>query len=246
MLLKDKTVLITGASRGIGRAITLRFAAEGANVAFTYNSNHLAAQALLSELHERGVKAVAYQADAADASIATDVVTKVTDAFGKIDILVNNAGVTRDTLLIRMTEKQWDEVLDTNLKSAYAYTRAVLQPMMQQRCGSIISISSVVGIHGNAGQANYAASKAGLVALMQSVAREVGARGIRANCIAPGFIETDMTAVLTEEQKSAIVNRISLRRAGKPEDVAEVALFLASDMSGYVSGQVLVVDGAMA
>lgn len=245
MLLANKVALVTGASRGIGRAIALQLAAEGASVAFTYIANQAAAERTLADLRALGVEAEAYQADAASPAQAEKVVADVVAKFGHIDILVNNAGVTRDTLLMRMTEQQWDDVMNANLKSAYAYTKAVIPTMMKQRAGSIICMSSVVAKSGNPGQANYAASKAGIIAFTQSVAREVGSRGIRANCIAPGFIDTDMTAGLTDEQRKAIMDRIPMRRAGQAEDVAKAALFLASDMSSYISAQTISVDGAM-
>lgn len=245
MLLANKVALVTGASRGIGRAIALQLAAEGASVAFTYIANQAAAERTLADLRALGIEAEAYQADAASPAQAEKVVADVVAKFGHIDILVNNAGVTRDTLLMRMSEQQWDDVMNANLKSAYAYTKAVIPTMMKQRAGSIICMSSVVAKSGNAGQANYAASKAGIIAFTQSVAREVGSRGIRANCIAPGFIDTDMTAGLTDEQRKAIMDRIPMRRAGQAEDVAKTALFLASDMSSYISAQTISVDGAM-
>lgn len=245
MLLKNKTALITGGSRGIGRAIAICFAEQGCNIAFTYHSNREAAEEVLDQLRAYGVQAEAYQQDAACADGAEDVVRRVVEQYGQIDILVNNAGITRDTLLMRMNEQQWDDVLQANLKSAYAYTKAVVPVMMKRRQGSIISMSSVVAITGNPGQANYAASKAGLIAFSKSVAKEIGSRGIRVNCIAPGFIQTDMTEKLTEEQKNAILAQIPMHRVGTPQDVAHAALFLASDLSSYISGQVLTVDGAM-
>lgn len=245
-MLRNKTALITGASRGIGRGIALRFAAEGCNIVFTYRSNAAAAEQTLADIRALGVEAEAYCVDAADTAAVPELIQSVVARFGKIDILVNNAGITRDTLLIRMSDAQWDEVIANNLRSTFAYTRAVVSVMMKQRFGSIISLSSVVAMHGNAGQANYAASKAGIIAFTQSVAKEVGARGIRANCIAPGFIDTDMTAALTDDQRAAIAAQIPMRRVGTPDDVAGVALFLASDMSSYVSGQTIAVNGAMA
>ena len=245
MMLENKVALITGGSRGIGRAIAECFAAEGCSVAFTYNSNTTAAEEVLSVLRAKGVQAEAYMQDAGSSTGAEEVVSKILEQFGHIDILVNNAGITRDTLLLRMTEQQWDEVLQANLKSAYAYTKAVLPAMMKQRSGSIISTSSVVALTGNPGQSNYAASKAGLIAFSKSVAKEVGSRGIRVNCIAPGFIATDMTAQLNDDQRVAILAQIPMKRVGTPEDIAHAALFLASDLSSYISGQVLAVDGAM-
>ncbi len=245
MLLKGKTALITGASRGIGRAIALRFAEEGCNIAFTYLETEDLARQTCAELQEKGVSAKAYVSDAANFEAAHQVVNQVIADFGTIDILVNNAGITRDILILRMAEKQWDDVLNVNLKSAFNYIHAVTPFMLRKRNGSIISMSSVVGLNGNAGQANYAASKAGLVALTKSTAKELGSRGIRANCIAPGFIDTDMTASVSESMHKEYIHMIPMRRMGTPEDVAGVALFLASDLSGYVSGEVLQVNGGM-
>ncbi|MGN1226699.1 MAG: 3-oxoacyl-[acyl-carrier-protein] reductase [Candidatus Cryptobacteroides sp.] len=244
-LLDGKIALVTGGSRGIGRAIALKFAQEGADVAFTYLSNKTAADATVSELESFGHKVKAYASDASDFEKAHELVKQVQADFGRIDILVNNAGITRDTLLLRMDEQQWDAVLNSNLKSAFNFTHAVVPIMARQRAGSIISLSSVVGIAGNAGQANYAASKAGIIALSTSVAKEMGSRGIRCNCIAPGFIDTDMTSVLPEEIRTEWAKTIPLRRAGKPEEVANVALFLASELSSYVTGQVIHCCGGM-
>ena len=244
-LLTGKTALVTGATRGIGRAIALRFAEEGADVAFTYRSQHEAAQSLVAELEEMGVKALGFASDAASFEDAHRIVEEVKTAFGRIDILVNNAGITRDGLMMRMDEAQWDAVIDTNLKSAFNFIHACTPVMARQKCGSIISMSSVVGLSGNAGQCNYSASKAGLIGLSKSMAKEMGSRGIRVNCIAPGFIETDMTGALPENMKTEWEKQIPLRRAGKPEDVASVALFLASDMSAYVTGQVISCCGGM-
>ena len=245
MILSGKTALITGAGRGIGRAIALCFAHEGCNIAFTdiaLSEQVLATQAELSAL---GVRAKAYAADAADYEQTQQIVEQVLADFGGIDILINNAGITRDGLLLRMTEQQWDDVIRVNLKSAFNYTHAVAPVMLRARKGSIVSLSSVVGIGGNPGQANYAASKAGIIALMKSTAKELGARGIRANAIAPGYIDTDMTQALPQEVRDSFVARIPLRRPGSPDEVAQVALFLASDQSSYVSGQVIAIDGAM-
>ena len=244
-LLTGKTALVTGATRGIGRAIALRFAAEGADVAFTYRSQHEAAQALVAELEAAGVKALAFASDASSFEDAHKVVEEVKAAFGRIDILVNNAGITKDGLMMRMDEAQWDAVIDTNLKSAFNFIHACTPVMARQRGGSIINMSSVVGIAGNAGQCNYSASKAGMIGLAKSIAKEMGPRGIRANCIAPGFIITEMTNQLSQEIKDQWAAQIPLRRGGTPEDVANVALFLASDLSSYVSGQVIHCCGAM-
>lgn len=246
MLLTEKTALITGAARGIGKEIALAFAREGANIAFTdLELNDLTIQTS-NELKALGVKVQAYASDAANFDAAHAVVDDVVKDFGRIDILVNNAGITRDTLLMRMTEAQWDQVIQVNLKSAFNFTHAVTPVMMRQRAGSIISLSSVVGINGNAGQANYAASKAGIIALTKSVAKELGSRGVRANAIAPGFIITDMTKALPEETLKQFVSIIPMKRGGDPQEVAKVALFLASDLASYVSGQVIQVNGAMA
>ena len=244
-LLAGKTALITGATRGIGRAIALRFAAEGADVAFTYRSQHEAAQSLVSELEAMGVRAKAYTSDAASFEDAHKVVEDVKETFGRIDVLVNNAGITKDGIMMRMDEAQWDAVIDTNLKSAFNFIHACTPVMARQRSGSIISMSSVVGVSGNAGQCNYSASKAGLIGLTKSMAKEMGPRGIRANCIAPGFIATDMTGALPENVRQEWEKQIPLRRGGTPEDVAGVAVFLASDLAGYVTGQVVNCCGGM-
>lgn len=245
MLLEGKTALITGAARGIGRAIALCFAREGCNIAFTDIALTDEVRATEAELLALGVRAKAYASDASDFDDAHTIVNQVVADFGAIDILVNNAGITRDALLLRMSEQQWDDVIRVNLKSAFNYTHAVVPVMMRARKGSIISLASVVGIAGNPAQANYAASKAGIIALMKSTAKELGARGIRANAVAPGYIDTDMTRALPQEVRDGFVSRIPLRRAGTPDEVAQVVLFLASDMSSYVSGQVLSIDGAM-
>ena len=246
MLLSDKVALITGGARGIGKQIALTFAREGANIAFTDLEHNEQSQTTREELEALGVKVAFYASNAADFEQAHQVVEQVIAEFGRLDILVNNAGITRDTLLMRMTEQQWDQVLEVNLKSAFNFTHAVTPVMMRQRAGSIISLSSVVGINGNAGQANYAASKAGIIALTKSIAKELGSRGVRANAIAPGFIITDMTKALSEETLKQFVSMIPMKRGGTPEEVAKVALFLASDLSSYVSGQVIQVNGAMA
>ena len=244
-LLTGKTALVTGATRGIGRAIALRFASEGADIAFTYRSQHEAARTLVEEIEAMGVRAKAYTSNAADFAQAHEVVEDVKATFGRIDILVNNAGITKDGLMMRMDEAQWDAVIDTNLKSAFNFIHACTPIMARQRGGSMINMSSVVGVSGNAGQCNYSASKAGLIGLTKSIAKEMGPRGIRANCIAPGFIGTDMTEALPENIRQEWEKQIPLRRAGKPEDVAGVALFLASDMSVYVTGQVINCCGGM-
>ncbi|MCH5214325.1 MAG: 3-oxoacyl-[acyl-carrier-protein] reductase [Muribaculaceae bacterium] len=244
-LLEGKVALVTGAARGIGKAIALRFAKEGADIAFTDLVIDENAEATKKEIEALGVKCNAYASDASNFEETEKVVNQIKDDFGRIDVLVNNAGITKDGLMLRMTEQQWDLVLKVNLKSAFNYIHAVLPIMLRQRGGSIINMASVVGVHGNAGQSNYAASKAGMIALAKSVAQEVGSRGIRANAIAPGFIETAMTAALPEEVRKDWAAKIPLRRGGTPDDIADVATFLASDMAGYVTGQVIQVDGGM-
>ena len=244
-LLAGKTALITGAGRGICRAIALRFAQEGANVAITDIRITDEVEEFIAQLNAMGVKAKAYTSNAADFDDAHKTVEAVAADFGAIDILVNNAGITRDGLLMRMTEEQWDMVINVNLKSAFNLTHAVTPIMMRQRSGSIINMASVVGVSGNAGQANYSASKAGMIGLAKSTAKELGSRGIRANAIAPGFIITDMTNALSEDVKKQWAAQIPLRRGGTPEDVAGVATFLASDLSAYVSGQVIHCCGGM-
>ena len=244
-LLEGKVALVTGAARGIGKAVALKFASEGASVAFTDLVINEAAEQTVRELEAFGVKVKAYASNAADFAQTHEVVEKIVEDFGRIDILVNNAGITKDGLLIRMEESAWDAVLNVNLKSAFNFMHAVTPVMSRQRCGSIISMASVVGVGGNAGQSNYAASKAGMIALTRSVAKEMGARNIRANCIAPGFIITDMTAQMSDEVRKAWEKDIPLRRGGTPEEVAKVALFLASDLSSYVSGQVIHCCGGM-
>lgn len=245
-VLDGKVALITGAARGIGKAIALKYASEGADIAFTFHTaSDSVVAGLVGELEAFGVKVRAYPANASDFALAQSLAGEIHKEFGHIDILVNNAGITRDGLMMRMTEEQWDEVLNTNLKSAFNYTRACTPIMARQRSGSIINVSSVVGVAGNAGQCNYSASKAGLIGLAKSIAKEMGSRGIRANCIAPGFITTDMTAVLGESVQEELVKTIPLRRSGTPDDVANVALFLASDLASYVSGQVINCCGGM-
>ena len=244
-LLTGKTALITGAARGIGKAIALKFAEEGADVAFTDLVIDENGQATEAEIAAKGVKAKGYAGNAADFAQTEALVNQIKNDFGSIDILVNNAGITKDGLMLRMTEAQWDAVITVNLKSAFNFIHACAPIMMRQRKGSIINMASVVGVHGNAGQANYAASKAGLIALAKSIAQELGSRGIRANAIAPGFIETAMTAVLSDDIRKEWIKKIPLRRGGQVDDIANVAVFLASDMSSYVTGQVIQVDGGM-
>ncbi len=244
-LLNGKVALITGAARGIGKAIALKFASEGADIAFTDLKIDENGEATRKEIEALGVTCRAYASNAANFEETAEVVKQIHSDFGHIDILVNNAGITKDGLMIRMTEQQWDAVIGVNLKSAFNFTHALVPLMMRQRGGSIINMASVVGVHGNAGQANYAASKAGMIALAKSVAQEMGSRGIRANAIAPGFIETAMTEALSEDVRKEWMKAIPLRRGGKPEDIAEVATFLASDMASYVTGQVIQVDGGM-
>ncbi len=244
-LLEGKVALITGAARGIGKAIALRFAAEGADIAFTDLVIDETGTQTEQEIAALGVKVKAYAGNAADFEQTAALVAQIKEDFGHIDILVNNAGITKDGLMLRMTEQQWDAVINVNLKSAFNFTHALVPIMMRQRGGSIINMASVVGVHGNAGQANYAASKAGLIALAKSVAQEMGSRGIRANAIAPGFIDTAMTQALPEDVRKEWAQRIPLRRGGTVDDIASVAVFLASDMSAYVTGQVIQVDGGM-
>jgi 3-oxoacyl-[acyl-carrier protein] reductase len=244
-LLEGKVALITGASRGIGRGIALKFAEQGANVAFTYLSSVEKGEALAKELEAYGVKAKGYRSDAADFKAAEELVNAVVADFGTVDVLVNNAGITRDTLLMRMTEQQWDEVMNANLKSVFNLTKAVQKPMLKQRKGSIINMSSVVGVKGNAGQSNYAASKAGIIGFTKSVALELGSRNIRSNAIAPGFIETEMTEVLDPKVVEGWRDSIPLKRGGSVDDIANATVFLASDMSAYITGQTLNVCGGM-
>ncbi len=244
-LLEGKVAVITGAARGIGKAIALKFASEGANIAFTdlvIDENGKATEAEIAAL---GVQVKGYASNAANFEDTHNVVAEIMKDFGRIDVLVNNAGITRDGLMMRMDEKQWDMVINVNLKSAFNFIHAVTPIMMKQRGGSIINMASVVGVSGNAGQSNYSASKAGMIGLAKSVAKELGSRGVRANAIAPGFIITDMTAVLSEEVKNEWAKQIPLRRGGTPEDVANVATFLASDLSSYVTGQVIHCCGGM-
>ena len=244
-LLEGKVALVTGAARGIGKAVAVRFAQHGADVAFTDLQINEAAEQTVAEIEALGVKCKAYASNAASFDESHDVVKQIVEDFGRIDILVNNAGITKDGLMMRMSEAQWDAVINVNLKSAFNFIHAVTPVMARQRGGSIINMSSVVGVSGNAGQCNYSASKAGMIGLAKSIAKEMGPRGIRANCIAPGFIITEMTNQLPQEVRDAWASQIPLRRGGTPEDVADVALFLASDLSSYVSGQVIHCCGAM-
>ena len=246
-LLTGKTALITGAARGIGKAIALKFAQEGANIAFTdlFVDEEHGGLATEREIAALGVKVKRYASNAADFAQTAETVNQIKADFGSIDILVNNAGITKDTLMLKMTEQEWDAVIAVNLKSAFNYIHACTPIMMHQRGGSIINMSSVVGVHGNAGQCNYAASKAGMIALAKSIGQELGRRGVRANAIAPGFIETAMTEALPDDVRKAWIENIPLRRAGRVEDIANVATFLASDLSSYISGQVIQVDGGM-
>ena len=244
-LLNGKVALITGAARGIGKAIAMKFASEGADVAFTDLVINEAAEQTVKDIETFGHKVKAYASNAANFEETHTVVNQILEDFGRIDILVNNAGITKDGLMLRMSEAQWDAVINVNLKSAFNFIHALTPIMSRQKGGSIINMSSVVGVSGNAGQCNYSASKAGLIGLAKSIAKEMGPRGIRANCIAPGFIISDMTKALPEDVRDAWVKQIPLRRGGTPEDVANVALFLASDLSSYVSGQVIHCCGAM-
>ena len=244
-LLEGKTAIITGAARGIGKAIALKYAQMGCNVAFTDLAINDAAKATESELLALGVKAKGYASDASNFADTQRVVEEIVKDFGRVDVLINNAGITKDTLLMRMTEDQWDAVINVNLKSCFNFTKAVQGTMLKQRSGSIINMSSVVGVSGNAGQANYAASKAGMIGFTKSIAKELGSRGIRSNAIAPGFIMTEMTHVLAEDVKKEWIDKIPLKRGGTPEDVANICVFLGSELSSYVSGQTIHVCGGM-
>ncbi|GAA0892446.1 3-oxoacyl-[acyl-carrier-protein] reductase [Fulvivirga kasyanovii] len=244
-LLEGKTALVTGASKGIGYAIAHRYAEQGANIAFTYLSSVEKGQALEKELQEKGVKAKGYRSDASDFAAAEQLINDVVNDFGSLDILVNNAGITKDNLLLRINEADWDDVININLKSCFNTVKAATKTMMKQRSGSIINMTSVVGLKGNAGQTNYSASKAGIIGFTKSVALELGSRGIRSNAIAPGFIETEMTDKLDEKTVQGWRDAIPLKRGGRPEDVADACVFLGSDMSSYITGQVIQVDGGM-
>jgi len=244
-LLEGKNALITGASKGIGRAVALKFAEQGANVAFTYLSSVEKGEALVKELEAHGVKAVGFRSDASDFEAAQKLIDDTVSTLGSLDVLVNNAGITRDNLLMRMSEEHWDEIMNVNLKSCFNTVKAAARTLMKQRSGSIINMSSVVGVKGNPGQSNYAASKAGIIGFTKSVALELGSRGIRSNVIAPGFIETEMTAQLDEKTVQGWRDAIPLKRGGSPEDVANSCIYLASDLSAYVTGQVIQVDGGM-
>ena len=244
-LLENKTAIITGATRGIGRGIAVEFAKQGANVAFTFSSSVDAANALEIELNALGIKAKGYQSNAAEFETAQELAKEILKEFGGIDVLVNNAGIRKDNLLMRISEDDFDKVIDVNLKSVFNMTKAVIRPMMKQRSGSIINMSSVVGLKGNAGQSNYAASKSGILGFSKSVALELGSRNIRSNVIAPGFIETEMTGKLDEATVQSWRDSIPLKRGGSPEDIANACVFLASNMSSYITGQTLSVDGGM-
>ena len=244
-LLQDKIALITGGSRGIGEAIAKRYAEQGASVAFTYLSSEDRAKKVEAELQAMGVKAKAYKSDASSYEQAEALVKAVLEDFGQVDVLINNAGITRDNLMLRMSEQQWDEIMQVNLKSVFNLTKHIMRPMLKKRSGSIINMSSVVGVFGNAGQANYAASKAGIIGFSKSIAKEVGSRSIRCNAVAPGFIETDMTEELDDKTKESFLANIPMKRLGQAEEVADVCVFLGSDMSKYVSGQTISVCGAL-
>lgn len=244
-LLDGKKALITGGSRGIGEALVKAMAQQGADIAFTYHSSEESAMRVVEEASANGVRVKAYKSDAADYKQAEQLVKDVVTDFERIDILINNAGITKDTLMLRMGEEQWDKVLEVNLKSVFNLTKHAMKTMLKQRAGSIINMSSVVGIFGNAGQANYAASKAGIIGFSKSIAKEVGSRGIRCNAVAPGFIETDMTDALTEDQQAVYINSIPLKRLGTGQDIADTCIFLGSDMSTYVTGQVISVCGGL-
>ncbi|ARA94070.1 beta-ketoacyl-ACP reductase [Rhodothermaceae bacterium RA] len=242
----DRTVLVTGGTRGIGRAIVDAFAGAGARVAFTYRSATAEAEALRADLEARGAEVLAFQSDAASTASAQEVVDAVLAAWGRLDVLVNNAGITRDGLMLRLTEEDWDAVINTNLKSVFNFARAAYRPMMKQRSGAIVNISSVVGVMGNPGQTNYAASKAGIIGFSKSLAKELGRRGVTVNVVAPGYVATDMTAELSEQAREAMLGAVPLGRPARPEDVAHAVLFLASPAAAYITGHVLHVDGGLA
>lgn len=244
-VLENKTALVTGGSRGIGRAIALALAAAGADVAFTYKSASSAAQETEKGITAADRRTQSYQSDASSFGDASNVVESVVREFGRVDILVNNAGITRDTLLMRMSEQDWDEVIDTNLKSAFNFSKAACRPMMSQREGVIVNISSIAGVIGNPGQTNYAAAKAGMIGMTKTLAKELASRNIRVNAVAPGFIETDMTGKLTQQQKDALLGLVPLKRMGTPDDIAHVVVFLSSPAAAYITGQVLCVDGGL-
>lgn len=244
-ILKNKVALITGGSRGIGKAIALAFAEQGANIAFTYRSAGAAAESVVKEIESKGCKASGYQSDAKSFDDTQKVVDAVIQDFGKIDILVNNAGITKDTLLMRMTEQDWDDVIDTNLKGTFNFCKAASRQMISQREGKIVNISSIAGVIGNPGQTNYSASKAGIIGITKTLAKELASRNIQVNAVAPGFVDTDMTEKLTAQQKEALLNMIPMKRTAKPEEIANVVLFLASPASSYMTGQVLCVDGGI-
>lgn len=244
--LEGKRCLVTGGSRGIGRAVAVALAKAGADVAITYARSAEAAEEVKAEIEALGRRAIAVQADAVDAGRADEVIGQITKAWERLDVVVNNAGITKDTLIMRMTEEQWDDVITTNLKSVFNYSKAAIRPMMRQRSGSIINVSSVVGISGNAGQTNYAASKAGIIGFTKSLAKEIASRNIRVNAIAPGYIRTEMTGQLNEDVLKAIEGSIPMGRSGEPEEVADTIVFLASDASRYITGETIRVDGGMA
>ena len=246
MNLKDKNCLVTGGSRGIGKAIAIKLAEYGANVAITYARSSDAADAVVEEIRKLGVKAISFQADAVKFDRAEEVVSEIVNEWGSLNVLVNNAGITKDNLLLRMNEQAWDDVINTNLKSIFNYSKAVAKPMMRARGGSVINIGSVVGISGNAGQSNYSASKAGMIGFTKSFAKELASRNVRANVIAPGYITTEMTGSLDEKVLEAIQSETPLGRAGEPDEVANTVVFLASDLSSYITGEVIRVDGGMA
>lgn len=244
--LSGKSVLVTGGSRGIGKSIAYKMAEAGANVSITYGSSAEAAEKLVQELQDKGVQALAIQADAADFDAAQSVVDQVVEAMGRLDVLVNNAGITQDNLILRMTEEAWDRVLATNLKSVFNYTKAAVTPMIRAKSGSMINVSSIIGITGNAGQSNYAASKAGIIGFSKSMAKELASRNVRVNVVAPGYIMTDMTEALNEKALEAIKAAVPMKRGGESVEVANACLFLASDLASYITGEVLKVDGGMA